>query len=117
MKKIMSFILLFFLFCSISKVSLAADDGTVEALDSLQNHIVEMSHKINAASSQMMMLADLMICNAKHGKESYHEFSIGDIISFSIHIIQPWLFLSGLILYILGFFILMIASFYMFDVV
>lgn len=86
------------------------------ALEELKQNIVEMAYLINAASSKMMKFAHMLLCYANHGEASYGEFSVAGIVSVNVHFVEPETWLSGAIFYVLGFFILMMASFYMFDV-
>lgn len=86
------------------------------ALEELKHNIVSMAYMINAASSKMMKFADMLLCYAQHGEASYAEFSVAGIVSINVHFIEPETWLSGAVFYVLGFFILMMASFYMFDI-
>lgn len=86
------------------------------ALSELKHNITSMAFQINAASSKMMKFAAMLLCYANHGEASYGEFSVAGIVSINVHFIEPETWLSGAVFYVLGFFILMMASFYMFDV-
>ena len=86
------------------------------ALDSLNDTIMGMTEKINSSSSQMMKLGDMLMCNSRYGAAAEVSFSVVGIDIISFKFIAFGIFLSGLILYIIGFFIMMIASFYMFDI-
>lgn len=85
------------------------------ALDELNKNVYDMAKMINEASSEMMKFGDMLMCNALHGEASYMKPSFMGI-TFEIQLFDPEILLSGCIFYILGFFIMMICSFYMFDV-
>lgn len=120
MKKIIiNFILSLFIICfsahnAAADITLNLDE--IDALKTLTDNVTEMAKEINHGSSKMMKYADMLICSAKHGRESYSTFSIAGIISISVHLISIFVWLAGWILLILGFFIMMLASLYMFDV-
>lgn len=86
------------------------------AMEKLTNHIVDMTSKINAVSSNMMKLGDMLLCSSLHGSAADVSLEVMGIDVYSTKLVDPFLWFSGFILYMLGFFILMIASFYMFDV-
>ncbi len=87
-----------------------------EALADLNKNIMAMAKSINKSSSQMMKLADMLICNSFYGSAANVEFSLAGIDIFSSKFVAFGILLSGLILYVIGFFIMMISSFYMFDI-
>ena len=116
MKKIfISILLSLFIICSLTS-KVYADDLNFSSIDRLNNHIETMATHINHASSHMMMFADMLICHALHGEASYTSFSVPGIISINIHLVCLDILLSGVVLLALGFCIMLIASFYMFDV-
>lgn len=91
------------------------DFKSMAAMYTLKNSIVLMARKINVAASHMMKYGDMLVCNAEHGENSYYTLNmIG--FSFSVHWVEPFTWLSGWILLILGFFIMLLAAFYIFDV-
>ncbi len=87
-----------------------------DALDQLNEQIMGLTEKINTASSQMMKLGDMLICNSFYGAAAKISFSVVGIDIISIKFMHFGIWLSGIILYVIGFFIMMIASFYMFDI-
>lgn len=119
MRKNRILILLLLACCLISSPVYAAIDMTsIPALQDLSNYIEKMVRNIHEGASEMMKIADMLICNAIHGKTSYVTISTPGIglASFSIHLVNPMFLICGAILYALGFLILVVASFYMFDV-
>jgi len=126
MKKILiSFILSLFVICASAHQSQALtvdfDDITslnfdqIGALTELTDNITTMAGQIYKGSSQMMKYADMLKCYAEHGKGAFYSINLL-IFSISIHWIEPWTWLASLILLVIGFLIMMIASFYMFDI-
>ena len=118
MKKYVTFIILLLIF-SIISVSAIAESSFIEdlsALSSLREYIRQMVRNINDGAKEMMKIANMLICNSLHGTASYWEGDLGVAGTVKFHAIDPMFFLCGIILYILGFFILMVASFYMFDI-
>lgn len=91
------------------------DGQNISAMDELNKNIHEMTKKIDKASRQMMKIADMIICNASHGAAATVSFETeGFSIKFELFAID--ILISGWILYVLGFFMTIIASFYMFDI-
>ncbi len=91
------------------EISIAGQEIT--AMNNLINGVKKMADQINKATNQMMKIGDMLICNSIYGEAA---FRIKVIIE--IKLIAFDIFISGCILYVLGFFISVIASFYMFDV-
>ena len=89
-------------------VSIAGQE--IAAMNNLINGVEKMADQINKATNQMMKIGDMLICNSIHGEAASVKFII------EIKLIAFDIFISGCILYVLGFFISVIASFYMFDV-
>lgn len=87
-----------------------------EALNDLNNNIMGMTKEISNASSKMMKLADMLICNSFHGSAADVNFSVVGIDIISFKFVAFGILLSGLVLYVIGFFIMMVSSFYMFDI-
>lgn len=117
MKKFLSFILSLFIFCSVSNLAHA---GSVGALDTLTSQVTTMTKEINTSSSDMMKYAAMLMCNALHGKDAYRSVS-ADVIgvaTVSLQFYFPVLstLISGAVLYAIGFFIMIVASYYLFDV-
>ena len=114
------FIATFFLACESSfaagGVSMSSPDfsGTPGGshIGNLVTNITQMADEIHKASSKMMKFGDMLICASLHGKAALISIPILP----DIRIIDLSLFLVGGIFYILGFMIMMVASFYMFDV-
>ena len=81
-------------------------------IDKLIDKITTMAKEIHRASNSMMKFGDMLICASLHGKAA--DVGIDPILN--IRVIDLSLFFAGGIFYILGFMVMMIASFYMFDV-
>lgn len=99
-------------------ITLSISDRQTDAINNLNQNVVHMAETINDVSSEMMKFGDILICNAFHGARGDVNFEIPGIgISIAkIKFVQIDILFTGCILYVLGFFIMMIASFYMFDV-
>lgn len=80
-------------------------------LNDLSNNIVKLAEMINKSTSEMMQFGDMLICSSLHGSAA--DVDILGIASFKLF--APSIFLSGGILYILGFLIMLMTSFYLFD--
>lgn len=93
-----------------SKPNFSATPGG-EHIGKLVTKIETITMKIHEASTKMMRYGDMIICASLYGKAAEI-----DLILFKIQVVDLTLFIVGGIFYILGFFIMMIASFYMFDV-
>lgn len=87
-----------------------------DVLNTLTWNISQMAYEINVSSSQMMKLADMLRCNSLHGEAATVKLEVKGISIYSKKLIALDIFVSSIILYVLGFFIMMIASFYMFDI-
>ena len=87
----------------------------IDALNDLTKNITNIAVQIHNASSQMMKFGDMLLCNSIHGEDSYLKYTVLGW-TLEIQFISADIFLSGLIFYILGFFIMLISSFYMFDI-
>jgi hypothetical protein len=78
----------------------------------LVGNINNMAKEIHKASNKMMKFGDMLICASLHGEAA--DVGIDPILE--IRLIDLSLFFAGGIFYILGFMVMMVASFYMFDV-
>jgi hypothetical protein len=118
MKRHIVFLLLFIL-CFVPKLAFCGITFDIKfggsAMTKLSDNVTEMTKQINSGSSQMMKIGSMIICSSLHGKAADVSFSFMGI-DFNFRAVAPLLLLSGGILYILGFFVMLIASFYMFDV-
>lgn len=122
MKKILYTLLLILL------VSFVCDDAMAQfvqvkintpggsAIQNLVDQITGVTRTINEKSKEMLKFADLLICSSLYGEAAKIKFEVWGVNLFEISLISIKLYLSGIILYILAFFILLISSFYMFDV-
>lgn len=87
------------------------------ALKDLTLNIYDIAKKIHDASSEMMEIGNMVICNSLHGKAAEWKFNVLGLFDLSLgRIIAPNLFLAGIVLYIMGFFVMLVSSYYMFDV-
>lgn len=126
MKKIFCIIVSLFIFCMIPHSASADfsfgiggfgfDIDSVSALTQLQKDIVAMTKKIHIASSSMMKFGHMLICNAVHGEASYWSADIAGVASVTLHLVCIDTIISGALFYTLGFFVMVMASFYLFDV-
>lgn len=118
MKKHIKFIVFLLIFCFASFSCFAKDTiSDIKALNELNTYIEQVMKDVNKGASEMMKIADMLRCNAIHGKASYTTISIPKTsVGVRVHLVDPHFLFVSLILYVLGFFILMVASFYMFDV-
>lgn len=80
-------------------------------LHDLSNNIVRLAEKINESTSDMMRFGDMLLCSSMHGSAA--DFDLLGIVSKKL--VAPSIFLSGGILYIIGFLIMLMTSFYLFD--
>lgn len=87
----------------------------ISSMNELINNIHAMTQKINRASQQMMKIADMIICNAFHGAAATVTVKIKEF-DVDFHLFALDILISGVVLYVLGFFMTIIASFYMFDI-
>jgi len=118
-KFLASLILSLFIVCvplkSMAAFKIEFNFKSITAMYTLKNSVVEMAKKIHKASAQMMKYGDMLVCNAEHGENSFHSLNFMGM-SFSVHWTDPLTWSSGWILLILGFFIMVLAAFYIFDV-
>lgn len=87
----------------------------ITAMDSLVDGISKMTRTISDASKEMMKIGDMLICNSLHGEAAQVKIGI-EGFSVTLYLVALDIFVSGCVLYVLGFFISIIASFYMFDI-
>lgn len=80
-------------------------------LDDLSSNIVKLAKMINDSTSEMMKFGDMLICSSLYGSAA--DVDILGIVSFKVF--APSIFLSGSILYVIGFLIMVMTSFYLFD--
>ncbi len=95
---------------SIETITFSEDIGG-SALTNLVDNIVEMTENIGTASAQMMKIGDMLLCNSFHGKAATWNFVVK-----KLELLDLTIFISGCILYIIGLFITVATSFYMFDI-
>ena len=86
-----------------------------KALNTLQTSVVKMTKRIHVASSSMMKFGDMLLCNAVHGEASYYSLDL-KLVKITAHLVCFDTFISGAVFYIMGFFIMVLASFYLFDI-
>lgn len=79
-------------------------------LEELCDNIMKLAELINKSTSEMMRFGDMLMCSGLHGSAADIDLKF---ISFKL--IAPSIYLSGAILYILGFLIMLMTSFYLFD--
>ncbi|MBO5442035.1 MAG: hypothetical protein J6J35_03970 [Alphaproteobacteria bacterium] len=126
MKKVFRFLVFLLLFvCSaneafalnfnFSLLNFQIQGVNISALNDLTTNITNLAVQIHNASSEMMKFGDMLLCNALHGEASYLKWTVAGW-TLEVQFISADIFTSGLILYILGFFIMLISSFYMFDI-
>lgn len=116
MRKFLCFILSLFIFCSASRYANAA---SVSALSTLTSSVTTMAGEINASSSTMMKYASMLMCNALHGQAAYRSISAsfhGISVALEFYFPELSTLVSGAVLYAIGFFIMLVASYYLFDV-
>ncbi len=87
----------------------------ITAMDNLIDAITQMTRTINDASKEMMKIGDMLICNSLHGEAATVKIGI-EGFNVTLYLVALDIFISGCVLYVLGFFIAIIASFYMFDI-
>lgn len=87
-----------------------------EALIKLNDEIMKLTRDISNASSQMMKFGDMLLCNARYGAAAELNFSVIGIDIITLDFIALDIYVSGLILFVIGFFIMMVATFYLFDI-
>lgn len=79
-------------------------------LEELCNNIVKLAELINKSTSEMMRFGDMLMCSGLHGSAA--DVDLGFI---SFKLFAPSIYFSGALLYILGFLIMLMTSFYLFD--
>lgn len=87
----------------------------ITAMDSLVDGITSMTKTISDASKEMMKIGDMLICNSLHGEAAQVKIGV-EGFNLTLYLVALDIFVSGCVLYVLGFFISIIASFYMFDI-
>ena len=126
LKRVLHIFLILFLICANVSSASALMDFTVPpdtsfggqqitAMDNLIDGISEMTKIINNASKEMMKIGDMLICNSLHGEAATVKIGI-EGFNVTLYLVALDIFVSGCVLYVLGFFISIIASFYMFDI-
>ncbi len=80
-------------------------------LEELSNNIIKLAELINQSTSEMMRFGDMLMCSGLHGSAA--DIDIVGVIS--LKLIAPSIYLSGALLYIIGFLIMLMTSFYLFD--
>jgi len=86
-----------------------------KALNKLHKNIDVMTRKIHVASSEMMKFGDMLLCNAVHGEASYYSLDL-KLVKITAHLVCFDTFISGAVFYVMGFFVMVLASFYLFDI-
>lgn len=119
------FLILFLICANVSSASALMDftappdtsfgGQQITAMDNLIDGITEMTKTINDASKEMMKIGDMLICNSLHGEAATVKIGIKGF-NVTLYLVALDIFVSGCVLYVLGFFISIIASFYMFDI-
>lgn len=94
---------------------LSLDGQNITAMEKMVDGVTNMTKIINNASKEMMKIGNLLICNSIHGEAATVKIGV-EGFNYSFQFVALDIFISGCILYVLGFFISIIASFYMFDV-
>ena len=120
MKRVFYFILVFSFLVLTSSAAEAGLEASMPKFDtisggasmsSLVNSVYDMSKKIDKASSQMMKIGSMLWCYTFHSESAEKS-----LFGIKIHLMNFSTFLSSILLLVLGFFMTVIASFYMFDV-
>lgn len=86
-----------------------------QALNTLQTNVIQMTKRIHVASSSMMKYGDMLLCNAVHGEASYYSLDL-HLVKVTAQLVCFDTFISGAVFYVMGFFIMVISSFYLFDI-
>lgn len=79
--------------------------------DELSNNIINLAMLINKSTAQMMKFGDMLLCSSLHG-------AAADVSILGLDLgkwVAPSIFLSGAIFYTIGFLIMLMTSFYLFD--
>lgn len=131
MKKNYIYILLIFLAAYLLPFSANAAEGSLlggvtpdfnllldakDALIKLNDEIMKLTREVSTASAQMMKFGDMLICNGRYGAAAEINFSVIGIDIITVDFIAFDIYFSGLILYVIGFFVMMTATFYLFDI-
>lgn len=80
-------------------------------LEELSDNILALAELINKSTSEMMKFGDMLMCSGLHGSAA--DINLLGIVSFKLF--APSIFFSGAILYTIGFLIMLMTSFYLFD--
>ncbi len=80
-------------------------------LQQLSDYIIRIAEGVNDSASDMMRFGDMLLCSSLHGSAA--DWDIMGVVSFKVF--APSIFLSGSILYAIGFLIMILTSFYLFD--
>ncbi|MCM1323643.1 MAG: hypothetical protein NC218_05735 [Acetobacter sp.] len=121
MKKILYTLPIFLIFCLLPTQAHAGILNVIaefviglfarSPLDDLSKNIFKLAKLINDSTADMMRFGDMLICSSLHGSAADVDF----MGVFSAKIIAPSIFFSGSVLYIIGFLIMVMSSFYLFD--
>lgn len=76
----------------------------ITAMDNLVDGVTNMADKINKASKEMMKIGDMLICNSLHGEAADVKLEVAGISIAKFKFISFDIFISGCVLYVLGFF-------------
>lgn len=88
---------------------------TQSPMDELSANILNLAQLVNKSTSDMMRFGDMLMCTSLHGSMAVVKISVGPLSLSLGHIISPCVWLSGAILYVVGFILLMMSSYYLFD--
>lgn len=76
----------------------------------LSDNIIKLAALVNWSISNMMKFGDMLMCSGLHGASA--NISLGPV---SVKFISFKIFFSGVVLYVVGFLVLLTSSFYLFD--
>ena len=83
-------------------------------MDDLTNNVVRLAELVNKSTSDMMKFGDMLLCSSLHGSAADISIGVGPLsIDFKVISISLWF--SGAILYMVGFVLMMMSSYYLFD--
>lgn len=100
----------------VSEIDFSTQAGG-EAMSSLSNKVTKLAQSVHKASSKMLKFANMLYCSSLHGKAAYVEISVpGTGWEAKWKLFAPFLFLSSLLLIMIGFFITVSVAFYLFDI-
>lgn len=124
MKRFICMVLLLIGFNFTANSTLAAPDLSMfnsvpggEAMAELTLNIYDIAQQIHESTAEMMKIGNMVLCNSLHGKAAEWKFSVLGFFELSLgRVISFDLFLAGILLYILGFMVMLLSSYYMFDV-